>query len=103
MQISPLNMPPPMTPLHPPAAGAPQSEKELRKAFDQFVGEAFYGQMLKSMRKTVGKPAYFHGGRGEEVFREHLDQVLSQEMSRSNAAGFSGPMFEQFSMLTRRP
>jgi Rod binding domain-containing protein len=78
-------------------------DTELRKTFDQFVGEAFYGQMMKSMRKTVGQAAYFHGGRGEEVFREHLDQILSQEMAKSNAADFSGAMFEQFSQLTRRP
>ena len=42
---------------------------ELRERFTQFVGETFYGQMIKAMRSTVGKPAYFHGGRGEEVFR----------------------------------
>ena len=31
------------------------------------LGETFYGQMIKAMRSSVGKPAYFHGGRGEEV------------------------------------
>ena len=42
---------------------------KLREAFDSFVGETFYGQMLKEMRKTVGKSAYFDGGRAEEIFR----------------------------------
>ena len=42
---------------------------ELREKFTQFVGETFFGQMIKSMRSTVGKPAYFHGGQAEEAFR----------------------------------
>ena len=41
------------------------NQDELREKFTQFVGETFYGQMIKSMRSTVGKPAYFHGGQAE--------------------------------------
>jgi len=76
------------------------SDKELRETFDTFVGEAFFGQMLSSMRKTVGKPAYFHGGRAEEMFTERLDQVLSEEITKSSAAQVAEPMFELF-MLNR--
>ena len=76
------------------------SDQELRSTFDTFVGEAFFGQMLSSMRKTVGKPAYFHGGRAEEMFTERLDQVLSEEITKSSASQVSGPMFELF-MLNR--
>ena len=85
----------PVTPAPPVAA---DSQPELREAFDSFVGEAFYGQMLKAMRQTVKEPAYFHGGRTEEVFREHLDQVLAQEMTKANASDFTGPMFELFNL-----
>ncbi|MHB1036265.1 MAG: rod-binding protein [Pirellulales bacterium] len=76
------------------ASGA--TDGELRTSFDAFVGEVFFGQMLKSMRKTVGKPAYFHGGRGEEVFQSQLDQVLAQKMTEASADQFTGPMFELF-------
>jgi peptidoglycan hydrolase FlgJ len=71
---------------------------ELRKAFDSFVGQTFFGQMLKSMRKTVGKPAYFYGGRTEEIFQQQLDQVMAKKMSESSADQFSGPMFELFTL-----
>jgi len=85
-----------------PAVGAPaaagQEESELRAAFDSFVGEVFFGQMLKAMRKTVRKPAYFHGGRAEEIFTQQLDQVLAEKLSESSADSFSGPMFELFNM-----
>ncbi len=78
-----------------------QDHGELRKAFDAFVGETFFGQMLKAMRKTVGKPAYFHGGRAEEIFQQQLDQVLSEKLSQASGGKFSGPMFERF-QLSRR-
>jgi Rod binding domain-containing protein len=74
--------------------------QELREKFDAFVGETFYTQMLSSLRKTVHKPAYFHGGRAEEVFQGQLDQMLSQELTKASAGQFSGPMFELF-MLGR--
>jgi Rod binding domain-containing protein len=82
----------------PPVANANFDSPKLRETFDQFVGETFYGQMLSSMRKTVGKPAYFHGGRGEEVFQGQLDQMLSEQLAKASAAEFSGPMFELFAL-----
>jgi len=89
----------PSTP-RPPAAAA-QQDAELEAKFQEFVGQTLFGQMLKSMRKTLHKPAYFHGGRGEEVFQQQLDQVLAEKMSRSTADKFSGPMFELFQMQRR--
>ncbi len=50
------------------------------------------------MRKTVGKPAYFNGGRAEEIFQQQLDQVLAKNISESSADKFSGPMFELFTL-----
>jgi hypothetical protein len=69
---------------------------EAKAAFHQFVGEAFYSQMLSAMRKTVRQPAYFHGGRAEEAFQGQLDQVLAEELSKASAGSFSGPMYELF-------
>ena len=77
--------------------GAAQNP-ELRQAFDAFVGETFFGQLLHSMRKTVGKQAYFNGGRAEEIFQQQLDQVLAKKVSESSADKFSGPMFELFTI-----
>jgi peptidoglycan hydrolase FlgJ len=71
---------------------------ELREAFQDFVGQTFYSQMLSSMRKTVGKPAYFHGGQAEEVFRGQLDQVLAEKLSDATADQFAGPMYELFAL-----
>jgi Rod binding domain-containing protein len=75
---------------------------KLRETFSQFVGETFYGQMIKSMRSTVGKPAYFHGGRAEEVFQGQLDQQMAQELTESTSWSFVEPMLHrQFPHLAR--
>ena len=73
---------------------------ELRETFDSFVGEVFFGQMMDSMRKTVGKSAYFDGGQAEKMFTQQLDQVLSEKMTKASASEVTGPMFDLF-MLSR--
>lgn len=78
------------------------SQEELHEKFTQFVGETFYGQMFKAMRSTVGKPAYFNGGRAEEVFQGQLDQTMAQSLTKSTADTFTEPMFErQFPQFAR--
>jgi flagellar protein FlgJ len=78
-----------------------RNDGRFREAFDDFVGQTFYTQLLSQMRKTVDKPAYFHGGQGEEIFQGQLDQVLAEELSAATADQFSGPMFDLV-MLGRR-
>jgi len=70
-----------------------QDEEEFRKVFHQFVGQTMYGQMLKSMRETQQKPAYFHGGRTEEIFQEQLDNVLVEKLTAATPHSFSDNMF----------
>ena len=89
------------------AATTPQRPKgsasgdELKTAFNDFVGQTFYGQMLKSLRKSVGKAPYFDGGQTEEIFRSQLDQVIAEKLSDASTDTFSGPMFDLF-QLNRR-
>jgi hypothetical protein len=85
------------------AANTPKTptQDETREVFDQFVGETFYGQMLASMRKTQGKPAYFHGGRAEEVMQGQMDQLMTQHLSEATAGSFSGPMFDLFALARK--
>ncbi len=72
-----------------------EGAEEVRDTFRQFVGESFFGQMLKSMRSTQSKAAYFHGGHAEEVFQGQLDQVLAEEMTEASADQIADPMFRQ--------
>ena len=83
----------------PPALNGKDSP-ELREAFTDFVGQSFFSQVLSQMRKTVGKPAYFHGGMGEDLFQARLDEVLVEHLSEATGESFSQPMYELF-MLGR--
>lgn len=78
-------------------AGSP----ELHKAFTDFVGQTFFGELLKQMRATVDKPAFVHGGMGEDIFQSQLDQILVERITESSAATFSEPMYEL--LTARRP
>jgi Rod binding domain-containing protein len=87
-----------------PLNGGNHGTEELRETFTQFVGEMFYGQMFKAMRSTVGKPAYFHGGRAEEAFQGQLDQTMTEQLTKATASKFAEPMFErQFPHLVEKP
>jgi Rod binding domain-containing protein len=99
-----------MTPVRPPTPTAPSApaqldggnnpadNEELREAFNSFVGETFYRLMLKSMRSTVGEPAYVHGGQAEEIFESQLDETLAQKLTEATADKFTDPLFELFTM-----
>ena len=79
------------------AEGSP----ELREAFQDFVGQTFFAEMIKACRSGQQPSAYFNGGRAEEIFQGQLDQVLSEELSQSSAEKIADPMFELF-MLKRQ-
>ena len=80
------------------ADGQGAEKSELREAFNNFVGATLFGQLLKSMRSTVGKPAYMHGGQTEEIFQSQLDTVLTEELTEASAESYANPMFELFQM-----
>lgn len=83
-----------------PKAPNPNSP-ELKEAFTDFVGQTLFGSMLDSMRKTLNKPAYMHGGRTEEVFQKQLDQKIVEELTESSAESIAEPMFELFNLQRR--
>jgi hypothetical protein len=76
------------------ATSANPGAAEVREAFTQFVGQTFFSHMMKAMRSTQGKPAYFHGGRAEEVFQGQLDHALVDAMADSSSETFAQPIFE---------
>src|SRR5437773_11578627 len=84
--------PQPLTPSAPRHNG--RDTPELHEAFTDFVGQTFFGELVKQMRATLHKPAFFHGGMGEDIFQTQLDQIMVERMSETNAKTFSDPMYE---------
>ena len=70
-----------------------RTPKATREAFTKFVGTTVFGQMLGSMRKTVGEPAYFHGGQAEKVFQGQLDQAIADHLTESDGSSFADALF----------
>ena len=79
------------------ASAKPEGE-DLRKAFQDFVGQTLFSQMISSMRSTQDGAAYFNGGRAEKIFQGQLDQILSEELSEASASKISDPMFKLFQL-----
>lgn len=76
-------------------ATSPDDDK-LKEAFQDFVGQTFFGQLLSALRSTEGEAAYFNGGRAEEIFRGQLDQVLTEKISDASADKIADPMYDLF-------
>ena len=72
MQIDAVSAPDPK------AAGKAGQLREVAQGFES----VFMEMLFKSMRSTVKEGKLFHGGRGEEIFRDMLDQTLSKGGSR---------------------
>jgi Rod binding domain-containing protein len=73
-----------------------QRDAELRTTFQKAVAGTMFAQMLKSMRSTVGKPAYLHGGQAEDMFQSQLDQELVAQFSETNGSPYIEKLYRQF-------
>jgi Rod binding domain-containing protein len=80
------------------SGSADPSSEELRKAFQDFVGQTLFSQMIGSMRSTTQGAAYFNGGQAEKIFQGQLDQMLSEQLSEASASQISDPMFKLFQL-----
>jgi flagellar protein FlgJ len=72
----------------------PADDGDLKETFTAFVGQTLFGQLFKTMRDSLGKPAYFHGGRTEEVFQQQLDQVLAERMTQAQGGRYAEAMYD---------
>jgi peptidoglycan hydrolase FlgJ len=75
-----------------------KEEEPLREAFQNFVGQTFFSQMITSLRSTQEGSKYFNGGQAEKIFQGQLDQLLSEEITKASASQISDPMFRLFQL-----
>ena len=69
---------------------------QLQEAAQSF--ESVFAQMLlSSMRSTVKQSGLFHGGRGEEVFRDLLDRQFAEgSAKRDGGLGIAKIIVERY-------
>ncbi len=71
-------------------ARSPESVRvSAREAASQFLADLFYAPLLAEMRKTPFGREFAHGGRGEDVFGEQLDQRLGEAVARRDHSGLT--------------
>jgi Rod binding domain-containing protein len=77
-------------------AAAPRGLAELREAARAFES-LFAKRLLAAMRATVKPSRLFHGGRGEDLFRDLLDRGFAEGAARAGAGlGFARLLVERY-------
>jgi Rod binding domain-containing protein len=74
----------------------PGGKGDLKSNFQDFVAGTFYKEMLKSLNKMHGKPAYLDGGQAEKIFRGQLDQQMAEDLAKTHGSQFSDSLFQDF-------
>jgi hypothetical protein len=81
-----------------PEADPVAQQAELKEKFQEFVGQTFFTELIKSLRTSQQGAAYFNGGQAEKVFQGQFDQMMSEHLSEASAQSISDPMFELFQL-----
>ena len=76
------------------ASGASNDDSRMRQLSQQLVGEAFYGLLMKEMRKSVSSDHLLSGGVGEDILGPYLDQQLVQRMAESRGFDLADAVYE---------
>ena len=78
----------------------PPRDAEVREVFQEFAAGTFYREMLGALRKGADKPAYFHGGQAEDIFRAEMDRLIVDDLAAKHGEAFAGPLYEAFAQQT---
>lgn len=78
-----------------PGSSQPYSREEAKSLYQQAIGGTFFRQMMKALRSSTGKAAYFNGGQAEKIFQGQLDELMIEKLSETSGGIFSDVMFEQ--------
>jgi Rod binding domain-containing protein len=82
-----------------PTPGA--GNKELYKTAQKWVGQTFFGTILKQMHNSPFKSELWSGGRGGEAFSTLYDQHLAERMARGAGRGLSNAIVKHIQHNTR--
>jgi peptidoglycan hydrolase FlgJ len=74
------------------AAQLQQLPDSAQQAMQQFVGETFYGMLLKQMRNTVVESDLMGNSSAKKMFQSQLDQTLVQELALHHSEFLSHPI-----------
>jgi Rod binding protein len=70
------------------------TDTELREIVGEFVGNVFYGTLLRQMDQSTLKGKYMHGGRGEEIFQSQLHMEYAKRLGRAPGDPIADRIYE---------
>jgi len=73
-----------------------RKQSDMRAQVGEFVGNVFYGTLLRQMQASKIKGKYFHGGRGEEVFQAQLGMELAKRMGQAPNDPIANEIYDAF-------
>lgn len=73
-----------------------EEPKNLETSFQHAVGGLLFGQLIKSLRQGVGKPAYIHGGQAEEMFQAQMDQKIAEDLATQHGGALVKDLYQRF-------
>jgi Rod binding domain-containing protein len=71
------------------------NQKELFKTAQKWVGQTFFGTILKQMHNSPFKSDLWSGGRGGEAFNTLYDQHLAERMARASGRPLANAIVKQ--------
>ena len=74
--------------------GQQDNAARLRKAAKDFEAVFLY-QVLKQMRNTIHKEEMFHGGTGEDLFSDMMDEEIARTMASRGSSGIGEAIYQQ--------
>jgi len=66
------------------ATASPEEREKLVKDIREFVGQTFYGTLMKQMRSEMNPDNPFNGGKAAKTFGTQLDQLLISRWAQSS-------------------
>lgn len=76
------------------ATATTPEDPKLRETVGEFVGNVFYGTLMRQMEKSSIKGKYMHGGRGEEVFQSQLHMEFAKRLGRAPGDPIANRIYE---------
>ena len=73
------------------------NEEQLREAAEKLVSTTFIMPMFEKLRDDPLAANLMHGGRGEKIFQQQLDQVLSDRIAGATRFDLVESVYQQIS------
>jgi len=78
------------------SSASPENREALRKNVREWVGQVFFGTLLKQMRSEMNTDNPFNGGKAGQTFGTQLDQTLISQWSQSSRFDVADKIAEQW-------